>query len=238
MQRQDGGGDESNPSYSHNYEFEREDYTREMYVYRQNSLRDLQLNLSLCSHPWHPTATKQNKKKVLTPLPHFSPTSQLQADCATAAKASASVQLQGQGWSAYAHIGSRVPYSLTRVFAHDAVDRRPIDPPPIVQLHMLDAKDEDYLQNPYFFMNASIVTADYQELNIVNGNPTTAGTVVQSLYRLKDVDNTDGGFFIFPDMSVRVEGKYRIKFSLYLIQGYVYLRLLIESSWDLGIILC
>ncbi|RUO96539.1 velvet factor-domain-containing protein [Jimgerdemannia flammicorona] len=161
----------------------------------------------------------------------------------------------------------------------EKVDRRPIDPPPIVQLVIPEDKEEwlnpvspcrrvpkrssaahsklmllvllftrrvhctnkqqtiklycqslhntsdpthyrDYLQNPYFFMYASIVTHDsYQELNFVNGNRTTAGTVVQSLHRLKNVDNTDGGFFIFPDMSVRVEGKYRIKFSLFEITG-------------------
>ncbi|OZJ06625.1 hypothetical protein BZG36_00377 [Bifiguratus adelaidae] len=85
----------------------------------------------------------------------------------------------------------------------EKVDRRPIDPP-------------EYLQNPYFFMYACLANADTrQELNFVNGNRTTAGTVVQSPYRLKDVDNTDGGFFIFPDMSVRMEGVFRLKFSLF-----------------------
>ncbi|KAI7899594.1 velvet factor, partial [Cokeromyces recurvatus] len=46
-----------------------------------------------------------------------------------------------------------------------------------------------------------------------------AGTVVQSLYKLKDHDNTEGGYFIFSDISVRLEGFYRLKFTLYEIEG-------------------
>lgn len=59
-----------------------------------------------------------------------------------------------------------------------------------------------------------------------------AGTLVSSLHRLKDVDNTgmssfnfkfyintqtllDGGFFVFPDLSVKIEGDFRLRFSLF-----------------------
>jgi hypothetical protein len=48
---------------------------------------------------------------------------------------------------------------------------------------------------------------------------TTTGSIVSSLYRLKDVDNKEGGFFVFPDLSVRMEGDYRLKFSLFEIVG-------------------
>jgi len=41
------------------------------------------------------------------------------------------------------------------------------------------------------------------------------GTVVSSLHRLKDTDNQDGGFFVFGDLSVKQEGKYKLLFSLY-----------------------
>jgi len=41
------------------------------------------------------------------------------------------------------------------------------------------------------------------------------GTVVSSLYSLKDTDNTQGGFFVFGDLSVRQEGHYRLEFTLY-----------------------
>ena len=59
-----------------------------------------------------------------------------------------------------------------------------------------------------------------------------AGTLVSSLHRLKDVDNmgtpgatssvipllirlADGGFFVFGDLSVKVEGQFRLRFSLF-----------------------
>lgn len=69
--------------------------------------------------------------------------------------------------------------------------------------------------------------------------PSTAltGTLVSSLHRLKDVDNTgklglgassrliqsgwadsmglDGGFFVFGDLSVKIEGDFRLKFTLF-----------------------
>lgn len=50
---------------------------------------------------------------------------------------------------------------------------------------------------------------------------TTLGSAVSSLFRLKDVDQRgDGGFFVFPDLSVRMEGVYRLKFSLFEVVGY------------------
>ncbi|KAI8379497.1 velvet factor-domain-containing protein [Radiomyces spectabilis] len=42
-----------------------------------------------------------------------------------------------------------------------------------------------------------------------------SGQTVSSMYRLKDVDNHDGGFFIFGDLSVKVEGRFRLKFSVF-----------------------
>ncbi|KAF3207596.1 hypothetical protein TWF191_000985 [Orbilia oligospora] len=46
-------------------------------------------------------------------------------------------------------------------------------------------------------------------------NQALAGTLVSSLHRLKDIDNTDGGFFVFGDLSVKVEGQFRLRFSLF-----------------------
>lgn len=67
------------------------------------------------------------------------------------------------------------------------------------------------------------------------------GSLVSSLHRLKDVNNTgklnlgryimldeacsqvvlDGGFFVFGDLSVKVEGCYRLRFSLFEMRKYV-----------------
>jgi len=41
------------------------------------------------------------------------------------------------------------------------------------------------------------------------------GLLTSSLHRLKDTDNKDGGFFVFGDISVRRQGRFRLKFSLF-----------------------
>ncbi|KAI7901111.1 velvet factor-domain-containing protein [Cokeromyces recurvatus] len=109
----------------------------------------------------------------------------------------------------------------------EKADRRPIDPPPIVQLKVIDPslspyEKNSYLQNPYYFMYASLMAADLdEELHLLKDGRTrsTTGSVVSSLYHLKDIDNTDAGFFVFPDLSVRMEGSYRLKLSLFEIIG-------------------
>ncbi|KAI8581857.1 hypothetical protein K450DRAFT_229573 [Umbelopsis ramanniana AG] len=109
----------------------------------------------------------------------------------------------------------------------EKADRRPVDPPPIVQLKVVDPslsghERSAYLQNPYYFMYASLMAADIdEELHLLRDGKTrsTTGSVVSSLYHLKDIDNADAGFFVFPDLSVRMEGNYRLKLSLFEIIG-------------------
>ncbi|TFK99871.1 velvet factor-domain-containing protein [Pterulicium gracile] len=115
-------------------------------------------------------------------------------------------------------------------------DRRPIDPPPIVQLRVIDPPVDPndphsghdptaFLQNPYYFMFACLAKPDDDtELHWLKDGRTkcTTGSVVSSLYHLRDAesaDNADVGFFVFPDLSVRTEGSYRLKLSLYEIVG-------------------
>lgn len=121
-------------------------------------------------------------------------------------------------------------------------DRRPIDPPPIVQLRVTTPNDASgglppinadkeasaFLQNPYYFMFASLAAPDSdEELHLLKDGKTryTTGSVVSSLYHLKDHENggKDAGFFVFPDLSVRTEGSYRLKLSLFEVVGQVYL---------------
>ncbi|RKO87244.1 velvet factor [Blyttiomyces helicus] len=67
-------------------------------------------------------------------------------------------------------------------------------------------------------MYASLISPDSEEeLHLLRDGKTrsTTGSIVSSLYRLKDLDNKDGAFFVFPDLSVRMEGSYRLKFSLF-----------------------
>ncbi|CAK5269523.1 unnamed protein product [Mycena citricolor] len=140
-------------------------------------------------------------------------------------------------------------------------DRRPIDPPVIVQLRVIDTAAppppptpspsspstpdaeppyhnlasyaSNFLNNPYYFMFASLAKPDEdEELHWLKDGKTryTTGSIVSSLYSLKDPslvpdgDDSDGqggdvGFFVFPDLSVRTEGSYRLKLSLYEVVG-------------------
>ncbi|KAJ7638243.1 velvet factor-domain-containing protein [Roridomyces roridus] len=155
-------------------------------------------------------------------------------------------------------------------------DRRPIDPPVIVQLRVIDPAASDpavsntasasapadgeartsgeetddppytnlpgyaqsFLQNPYYFMFASLAKPDDDtELHWLKDGRTrcTTGSVVSSLYALKDPTAgtgkdkdggpttaspaSDAGFFVFPDLSVRTEGSYRLKLSLFEVVG-------------------
>ncbi|KAF8547889.1 hypothetical protein OG21DRAFT_1449822 [Imleria badia] len=124
-----------------------------------------------------------------------------------------------------------------------SADRRPIDPPPIIQLRVidphtrqqpspanLDTEDADpnyahgFLQNPYYFMFASLAKPDDDtELHWLKDGKTrcTTGSVVSSLYHLKDTENPNEGacVFVFPDLSVCTEGSYRLKLSLFGVVG-------------------
>ncbi|EPS31735.1 Spore development regulator vosA [Penicillium oxalicum] len=92
-----------------------------------------------------------------------------------------------------------------RVAGGKEKERKPIDPPPIVQLRVRE--EGSYLAHLY----------DATEDRPVPVAPSTAlaGTLVSSLHRLKDVDNSDGGFFVFGDLSVKIEGEFRLKFTLF-----------------------
>ncbi|TGZ78716.1 hypothetical protein EX30DRAFT_383404 [Ascodesmis nigricans] len=96
-------------------------------------------------------------------------------------------------------------------------DRKAVDPPPIIQLKLRDESDvaQNYLQSPYFFMAANLYRADVDAPAQMAPHQALAGTLVSSLHRLKDINNDDGGFFVFGDLSVKIEGEFRLKFSLY-----------------------
>ncbi|KAF9923461.1 hypothetical protein FBU30_006498 [Linnemannia zychae] len=81
----------------------------------------------------------------------------------------------------------------------------------------------DYLQSPYLFMCCNLIHANEPNGEIVApAHRALAGTVVSSLNRLKDVDNSDGGFFVFGDISARIEGRFRLRFTLFeLVEGQV-----------------
>ncbi|KAI9487308.1 MAG: velvet factor-domain-containing protein [Benjaminiella poitrasii] len=99
----------------------------------------------------------------------------------------------------------------------DKVDRRPIDPPPIVQLHETGSISfNDYRNSSNFFLHATLADAmNNNDIHYFNGLQTTTGSVAQTLYKLRDLDNIEGAFFVFADISIRIEGVFKLKFTLY-----------------------
>ncbi|KAM0508590.1 hypothetical protein ACHAPB_002093 [Verticillium nonalfalfae] len=105
-----------------------------------------------------------------------------------------------------------------------AADRRPVDPPPVVQLRVLegptleDSKDITLGYNANFF-----VYVDLQHARpIANGRvqtpaattpPVLTGAPVSGMAYLDRP--AEAGYFLFPDLSVRHEGRYVLGFSLY-----------------------
>lgn len=92
------------------------------------------------------------------------------------------------------------------------------------------------LQSPFYFLVANIVTEDEPSTLLLPSQDYLSGSTVSSLYRLRDIDNSgkshpnhrlqdtchltyicikDGGFFVFGDLAVKKEGKYRLHFSLF-----------------------
>lgn len=97
---------------------------------------------------------------------------------------------------------------------------------PLLIISAGHSSSSSFLQNPYYFMFASLAKPDEDvELHWLKDGKTrcTTGSVVSSLYHLKDSENQneDAGFFVFPDLSVRTEGSYRLKLSLFEVVGYV-----------------
>jgi hypothetical protein len=103
--------------------------------------------------------------------------------------------------------------------AKSSADRRPVDPPPIVELRVFENDQEiTFAYNANFFLHASLENARA----IAPGRaPSTAGpsfpvltgTPVAGMAYLDRP--TPAGYFIFPDLSVRHEGKYRLSFALF-----------------------
>ncbi|CAO3650747.1 unnamed protein product [Cunninghamella echinulata] len=102
-------------------------------------------------------------------------------------------------------------------------DRRPIDPPPIVQLIVRHRNNElvdvHSLQIPFFVLHVTLWSADRtEERNIISNPPKCTrvlmGSLVSSPSLLKNPDGEQGLYFAFPDLSIRTEGRYTLRFSL------------------------
>ncbi|KAF2493445.1 hypothetical protein BU16DRAFT_79993 [Lophium mytilinum] len=96
-------------------------------------------------------------------------------------------------------------------------NRKPVDPPPVVQLKIDQRVDpsQHYLNNPYLFMAVSLYKGDIDQDYEDKPGKSLAGSLTSSSHRLKDFDNSDCCFFVYSDISPRVPGTFRLKFTLF-----------------------
>ncbi|WPH00261.1 Hypothetical protein R9X50_00308500 [Acrodontium crateriforme] len=110
--------------------------------------------------------------------------------------------------------------------------RKAIDPPPIVEMKVnaVDDPGQNFLFSPYLFMNTVLIDADNNET--LPGSQMI-GQTSSSLHRLKDVNNKDGGFFVFGDISIRKTGNLRLKFNLFNTENdqVVYLKSIVSETF-------
>jgi hypothetical protein len=102
--------------------------------------------------------------------------------------------------------------------AKSSADRRPVDPPPIVELRVYENEVEvTFAYNANFFLHASLenarAIAPGRAPPTAPSYPVLTGTPVAGMAYLDRP--TPAGYFIFPDLSVRHEGKYRLSFALF-----------------------
>lgn len=103
-----------------------------------------------------------------------------------------------------------------------SADRRPVDPPPIVDLRIYEVygdekKDITFSHQANFFLYTTLEHARPMAQGRVPVTtatlPVLTGTAVAGMAYLDRPK--PAGYFIFPDLSVRHEGKYRLSFNLY-----------------------
>ncbi|KAJ1919903.1 hypothetical protein H4219_001683 [Mycoemilia scoparia] len=124
-------------------------------------------------------------------------------------------------------------------------DRRPIDPPPVVKLvvhdHLGNIVHLNEVSASRFVLHTGLCSANLTEDRNTVINPSSiptpisvynhasvvmslnepvkarnlVGVTVSSAYHLRDENNELGIFFIFHELSVRTEGRFRLKFMLF-----------------------
>ncbi|KAE8135146.1 velvet factor-domain-containing protein [Aspergillus pseudotamarii] len=108
--------------------------------------------------------------------------------------------------------------------AKSSADRRPVDPPPVVELRVYESDPNDDLNktditfayNANFFLYATLETARPMAQGRFAPNPTCPVLTGVPVAGVAYLDRpSQAGYFIFPDLSVRHEGVYRLNFHLY-----------------------
>ncbi|KAK2624272.1 hypothetical protein QTJ16_006222 [Diplocarpon rosae] len=109
--------------------------------------------------------------------------------------------------------------------AKSSADRRPVDPPPVVELRIFegegvgeDREDVTFGYGANFFLYATLEVA--RPMAHMRGQPAAGPTIPvltgMPVSGMAYLDRpSEAGYFIFPDLSVRHEGIYSLSFNLY-----------------------
>ncbi|KAI9486159.1 MAG: velvet factor-domain-containing protein [Benjaminiella poitrasii] len=107
-------------------------------------------------------------------------------------------------------------------------DRRPIDPPPIIQIVAENSQGEPVeiptRDSTFFVVQCELYNKERTETRSIVYTPKAhtkqpsdhyrnlVGSTVSNAYHLYDPDNKQGVYFIFHNLCVRTEGNYTLKF--------------------------
>ncbi|KAI0218861.1 hypothetical protein L0F63_003512, partial [Massospora cicadina] len=92
-----------------------------------------------------------------------------------------------------------------------------LNPPPVLYVSSLDSKHHAYMHHPNLHIRAALVSVNTLEVIplLAGANLPLSGTIEQSIIKLNDENRNPHGFFIFSDLSVRLMGRFCIRFILY-----------------------
>ncbi|KAL2813669.1 velvet factor-domain-containing protein [Aspergillus granulosus] len=108
--------------------------------------------------------------------------------------------------------------------AKSSADRRPVDPPPVVEMLIFESDPHDdshktditFAYNANFFLFATLETARPMAQGRVPATPSCPALTGVPVAGVAYLDRPkQAGYFIFPDLSVRHEGLYRLSFHLF-----------------------
>ncbi|KAJ2492975.1 hypothetical protein IWW37_000979 [Coemansia sp. RSA 2050] len=88
----------------------------------------------------------------------------------------------------------------------------------------MDPLSSAYTVSPAFIMQVLLMDeAGKTPLRQIKGHQAAAmaGTLVSPLHTLRDMTGSQGAYFVFSDLSVRIEGSFRLCFELYEMEGDV-----------------
>lgn len=133
------------------------------------------------------------------------------------------------------------PQVSSALSTHANVSRIPLSPPLVIQMDCwtsIDTLDIPYVrcpadvakltyrhdELPFLVCHLSLETADGQDAMMVHSGEgdmqqNLYGTLVATPAVLVNQDGATGTYFCFPDVSVRLEGTYRLRCTLFRITG-------------------